>query len=102
MPLSASDELPLPTRSQWLAPPVTQALVPNVVGKFYSDAQLALGNARLLIAPPVWVLSNTVAPQYVISQSIAAGSLVAEQSQVTIVVSGFPVINQPGVVVPVP
>jgi beta-lactam-binding protein with PASTA domain len=90
------------TVSEGPAPPVTLATVPNVVGLFYSDAQLALGQARLLIAPPVFVLSATVPPQYVISQSIAAGSLVAEQSQVVITVSGFPVINQPNVTVPVP
>jgi len=90
------------TVSQGTAPPVTQALVPNVVGKFYSDAQLALGQARLLIAPPVFVLSATVKPQYVISQSMAAGLLVAEQSQVIITVSGFTAIVQPNVSVPVP
>jgi eukaryotic-like serine/threonine-protein kinase len=90
------------TLSQGPAPPITQALVPNVIGMLYSDAQLALGNARLLIASPVWALSATVKPQYVISQSISAGSQVAEQTQVTIVVSGFSVTNQPGVVVPVP
>jgi beta-lactam-binding protein with PASTA domain len=90
------------TVSQGPAAPVTLATVPNVVGKFYYDAQLALGQARLLIAPPIFVLSATITPQYVISQSIAAGSVVAEQSQVVITVSGFPVINQPNITVPVP
>jgi beta-lactam-binding protein with PASTA domain len=83
------------TISEGPAPPVVTALVPNVVGKFYSDAQLALNNARLLIAPPIWVISSIVLPQYVISQSIAAGSIVPEQTQVTITVSGFTVIMQP-------
>lgn len=90
------------TVSQGPAPPVTQATVPNVVGKFYYDAQLALGQARLLIAPPIFVLSTTVKPQYVISQSIAAGSVVAEQTQVTITVSGFTAIMQPNTAVAVP
>lgn len=90
------------TVSQGPAPPITQATVPNVVGKFYYDAQLALGQARLLIAPPIFVLSSTVKPQYVISQSIAAGSVVAEQTQVTITVSGFTVIMQPNTAVAVP
>jgi hypothetical protein len=83
------------TVSQGPAPPVTQAIVPNVVGMFYVDALLAINNARLLIAPPVWVISSTVLPQYVISQSIAAGTLVNEQTQVTITVSGFTVVMQP-------
>jgi len=90
------------TLSQGPAAPVTKALVPNVVGMLYSDAQLALGQARLLIASPVWMLSNTVKSQYVISQSISAGSTVPEQTQVTIVVSGFSVLQQPGVPTPVP
>jgi beta-lactam-binding protein with PASTA domain len=78
------------------------ALVPNVVGRFYYDAQLALGQARLLCPQPTFALSATVLPQYVISQSIPAGSLVAEQTQVTIVVAGFSVLQQPGIPTPVP
>jgi hypothetical protein len=69
---------------------------------FYVDALLAINNARLLIAPPVWVISSTVLPQYVISQSIAAGTLVNEQTQVTITVSGFTVVMQPATPVAVP
>lgn len=88
--------------SQGPAPAVVLATVPNVVGKFYYDAQLALLQARLLIASPVFVLSSTVLPQYVISQSIAPGSQVAEQTQVTITVSGFKVIMQPNTSVAVP
>jgi beta-lactam-binding protein with PASTA domain len=84
------------------APATTALTVPNVVGKFYSDAQLALLQAGFLIAPPQFVLSSTVKPQYVISQSVAPGTQFTQQTQVTIVVSGFPVTNQPGVVVPVP
>jgi beta-lactam-binding protein with PASTA domain len=90
------------TLSQGLAPATVKALVPNVVGKFYYDALLALGNARLLVLPPTWVISATILPQYVISQSIAAGSQVAEQTQVSIVVSGFSVTNQGVGPVPVP
>jgi beta-lactam-binding protein with PASTA domain len=90
------------TVSQGPAPSKVTALVPNVVGRFYYDAQLALLNARLLVAQPIFALSSTVLPQYVISQSIAAGSVVAEQTQVTIIVSGFSRLQQPGVPTPVP
>jgi beta-lactam-binding protein with PASTA domain len=90
------------TVSQGPAPTPTPLMVPNVVGKFYYDAQLALLDAGFLIAQPSFALSNTVLPQYVISQSIAAGTQFTQQTQVTIVVSGFSVTNQPGVVVPVP
>jgi beta-lactam-binding protein with PASTA domain len=83
------------------APHVTQSVVPDVVGQYYYDAQLAILAAGMLIAPPVWSLSE-VSPGYVIAQSLAAGTLVNPQTQMTITVSGFPVINQPGVVVPVP
>jgi beta-lactam-binding protein with PASTA domain len=88
--------------SQGPAPPPVELTVPNVVGKFYYDAQLALLDAGFLTAQPTFALSNTVLPQYVISQSIAAGTQFTQQTQVTIVVSGFSVTNQPGVVVPVP
>jgi len=63
---------------------------------------LALLNAGFLIAQPAFALSATVLPQYVISQSIAAGTQFTQQTQVTIVVSGFRVTNQPGISVPVP
>jgi beta-lactam-binding protein with PASTA domain len=43
-----------------------------------------------------------VLPQYVISQSIAAGTQFTQQTQVTITVSGFTVINQPSIPTPVP
>jgi beta-lactam-binding protein with PASTA domain len=97
----AGQYIPL-TLSQGQSPLPVQALVPNVVGKFYSDAQLALNQARLLCPQPKFVLSSTVLPQYVISQSIAAGATVPEQTQVTIVVSGFSVLQQPGVPTAVP
>jgi beta-lactam-binding protein with PASTA domain len=85
-------------------PPVPPRVVtvPNVVGMYYYDAQLAILNASLLTAPPVWVLAPTVLPGYVTSQSIAAGNPVTLQALMSITVSGFPVINQPGIVVPVP
>jgi beta-lactam-binding protein with PASTA domain len=84
------------------APRPTPITVPNVVGLFYVDAQLALLHAGFLIAQPQFVLSSTVLPQYVISQSIPAGTVFTQQTQVTIVVSGFPVTNQPGVIIGVP
>ena len=88
--------------SQGPAPAPKIITVPNVVGLFYYDAQLALLNAGFLIAQPAFALSATVLPQYVISQSIAAGTQFTQQTQVTIVVSGFRVTNQPGISVPVP
>ena len=90
------------TISDGPAPAPTLVTVPNVVGKFYYDAQLALLQAGLLIAPPNWVLSSTVLPQYVISQSIAAGTVITPQTQVSINVSAFSVINQPSKPTPVP
>jgi eukaryotic-like serine/threonine-protein kinase len=83
------------------APPTELATVPNVVGMFYYDAQLTILDVGLQIAPPIPALSTTVLPQYVISQSIPAGTQVAEQTQVTIVVSGFTVLQQPGIPTPV-
>jgi beta-lactam-binding protein with PASTA domain len=97
----AGQYIPL-TVSEGPAPlPVTRT-VPNVVGLFYYQAQLSLLQAGFLIAYPTFALSSTVLPQYVISQSIAAGSQFTQQTQVTIVVSGFSVLQQPGVPTPVP
>lgn len=90
------------TVSEGPAPAPKIMIVPNVVGKFYPDAQLALLQAGFLIAQPTFVLSSTVLPQYVISQSIAAGAQFTQQTQVAIVVSGFSVLQQPGVPTPVP
>jgi beta-lactam-binding protein with PASTA domain len=83
-------------------PGPTTLTVPNVVGKFYYDAQLALLQAGFLIDVPTFVLSSTVNPQYAISQSVAAGTTFTQQTLITITVSGFSVTNQPGIVVPVP
>jgi beta-lactam-binding protein with PASTA domain len=90
------------TISMGPAPTPVIITVPNVVGKFYYDAQLALLDAGFLIAQPTFALSSTVLPQYVLSQSIAAGTQFTKQTQVTIVVSGFSVLQQPGVPTPVP
>jgi beta-lactam-binding protein with PASTA domain len=84
------------------APAPKVLTVPNVVGMFYYDAQLALLDAGFLIGQPLWALSGTVLPQYVISQSLPAGRQVTTQTQVLITVAGFPVVNQPGIIVPVP
>jgi eukaryotic-like serine/threonine-protein kinase len=84
------------------APASRVRFVPNVVGKFYFDAQQMILRSGLLIGYPVFALSTTVLPQYVISQSIAAGTQVAEQTMVSIIVSGFSVLQQPGVPTPVP
>jgi beta-lactam-binding protein with PASTA domain len=98
--LISAGAAPVPPVPVPIVPPTT--LVPNVVGKFYIDAQLAILNAGLLIALPSWALSSTSSPQFVISQSLAAGSRVNQQTQMTIVVSGFPVQNQGVGTVPVP
>jgi beta-lactam-binding protein with PASTA domain len=83
--------------------PTPQILtVPNVVGKFYSDAQAQILQAGFFIAYPTFQLSATVLPQYVISQSLPAGTQFTQQTQVTIVVSGFSVLQQPGIPTPVP
>lgn len=107
--------------------------VPNVIGMFYYDAQLAILDAALRIAQPIWGFASTVQgsigwtadsttitadssitvdsstviqnfpvnPQYVYAQSIPPGTTVLQGSQVTITVQGFPVVNQPGIIVPV-
>jgi beta-lactam-binding protein with PASTA domain len=125
------------TVSDGPAPVPVILTVPDVVGKFYYEAQLALLQAGFLIALPTWSLSTTetifgwsadgapypqwsadgsggwsadgaypspitATPQYVLSQSIAPGTQFTQQTQVSIVVCGFPVINQPNTVVPVP
>lgn len=90
------------TVSEGPAPVPKISTVPNVVGKFYYDAQLAILQAGFLIAYPTFQLSATVLPQYVISQSLAAGAQFTQQTQMTIVVSGFSVLQQPGVPTPVP
>jgi beta-lactam-binding protein with PASTA domain len=79
------------------APAVKQLPVPNVVGMFYQDALQALNYWGLLVNPPALAISATVDPQYVISQSIAAGTLVNPQTPITITVSGFTVLQQPGI-----
>jgi beta-lactam-binding protein with PASTA domain len=75
--------------------------VPDTVGMFYYDAQLAILDAGLLIAPPNLVISSLVLPQYVISQSLKEGTQVAQQTPMTITVSAFTVVQQPGIPTPV-
>jgi hypothetical protein len=69
------------------------AMVPNVLGMFYYDAQLAILEAGFRIAPPNFVApvaSPTVPfPQYVVAQSIPGGAFIAVQTQITITVPGF-------------
>lgn len=84
------------------APAPTPSIVPNVVGKYYYDAQLAILQAGMLILPPVFVVDTSVNPGYVIAQSLVAGTQVGPQTPMSITVSGFLVTHQPGVIVPVP
>ena len=97
----AGQYIPL-TISDGPCPTATTLVAPNVTGMFYYDAQLAILAAGFLIGPPTWALSATVSPQYVISQSIPPGTPVNNQTQITIVVAGFPATNQPGIIVPTP
>lgn len=116
-------------------PAPTIYTVPNVVGAFYYDAQLAILDAGFYTAYPTWafgqstsslppvtidstvitidstivtidgfagVKTTTTLPQYVLTQSVPAGTTFTQPVQITIVVAGFPVTNQPGIVVPVP
>ena len=71
-------------------PVITDA--PNVVGQYYYDAQLAILDASFLIQPPTFVVSSTVLPGYVISQSVAPGTPNAGQTPISITVSAFRVI----------
>ena len=100
-PALAGQYIPLVV-SNGPAPAPTLVTVPNVVGKYYYDAQLAILQAGLLIQPPKFVINNSVNPGYVISQSLVAGTQVSPQTPMSITVSGFQVVNQPGVIVPVP
>ena len=74
------------------APPVAPLIVPNVVGMYYYDAQLALLEAGIRTAPPNIVIAPGVNPGYVTAQSLVAGTPVTGQPQCIITVSGF--INQ--------
>ena len=84
------------------SPTPRQAIVPNVVGLYYYDAQLAILQASLLIAPPNFVLAPGVTPGIVTGQSLPSFPYVAVGTAMTITVSGFPVIMQPDTVQPVP
>lgn len=90
------------TISQGPAPAVTTVTVPNVIGKYYYEANLALLQAGLLIAFPTFVLSSTVLPGYVTAQSLASGTIVGPQTLVTLTASGFSVTLQGVGPVPVP
>ena len=70
---------------------------------YYYDAQLLIRDRGFWTATPTWVLSSTVLPGYVISQTgPTPGTFVTQLIQINITVSGFPVTNQPGTIVPVP
>ena len=94
-------------------------IVPNVVGLAYFDAQLTILGAAMLIAPPTFVLGSALSltadttaitadsslfradkairqflPQYVLSQSLPPGMVVAPQTPLSITVVGFPVYGQ--------
>jgi len=66
--------------------------VPNVVGLYFYDAQLAILFSGLFIGPPVYAHSDTVVPGVVMSQSPVAGRpyIIGEPYQVLITVSKGP------------
>jgi hypothetical protein len=86
-------------------PPPTIVTVPNVVGMYYYDAQLAILGAGCEIAPVVWGFApppGGVNPQFVYNQSPGAGYQSTSPIQVTINVEGFPIISSTGVIEPEP
>jgi beta-lactam-binding protein with PASTA domain len=85
LPLSGQVTL---TISAGPAPVIATATVPNVVGLYVWDA-LRVINAAQLIANPFFEYAESVSipAEYVISQSLAAGSIVVLWSSVTLVVS---------------
>ena len=84
--------------------PAGYGVVPNVLGMFYYDAQLALLGAGFRIAFPRFKLPASPAflPQYVIGQSIPGGAIVALQTLIKIDVNGFTVVLLPNNPTPVP
>jgi len=79
-----------PTISLGPVPVPPTLTVPNVVGKYFYDAQLALLQAGFLIGQPTYQPSASIIPGIVISQSVSAGSTFTTQWQVLIVVSDGP------------
>lgn len=84
------------------APPAVTATVPNVLGEYYYQAQLDLLQARCLIDLPTFVNAPGVVPGIVTGQSLPGGTVVPDQTRITLTVSGFLVTMQGGLVVPVP
>jgi hypothetical protein len=69
-------------------PPPGTIVVPNVVGLYFYDAQLAILGAGFLIAPPILVdQPEGVTLGIVIGQSIAAGTRFLAQDQVQIFIT---------------
>lgn len=83
-------------------PAGTTVKPPSVVGEYYYNAQLQILHNGLRIAPPIFVLDAAISPGRVISQSLPTSVAVPTGTQMTITVSGFPVVLQPATVVPVP
>jgi serine/threonine-protein kinase len=77
------------------APSASTIGVPNLANLMYLDAQRLLTSNGLLAVNPVWAHNNSVRQTYVISQSVAAGSLVAPNTQVVLTVSIGPSISWP-------
>ena len=68
-------------------PVAATTVVPNVVGLYLWDAVRILTQAQLIIEPWLYAKSLTVAQEYVISQSVTAGTTVATWAPITLTVS---------------
>jgi beta-lactam-binding protein with PASTA domain len=75
------------TVSLGVATAPTMVTVPNVTGLYLWNAVKALVNAGLIVEPWVYAASNTVAEEYVVSQSLAAGLSVLAWSPINLIVS---------------
>lgn len=85
------------------APVTDQPTVPNVVGLMILDAQNAISSAGCNPTNVVWVYSDVVPCDYVVSQSIAPGTIVPQGTQVVLTVScGSPVTLPSGAQIVIP
>ena len=78
------------TISLGAAPVAPTTTVPNVVGLYLWDAVRVLTQAQLIIEPWVYGANNTVAQEYVTSQSLTAGQSVPSWAPIYIFVSNGP------------
>jgi serine/threonine-protein kinase len=68
-------------------PVASTTVVPNVTGLYLWDAVRILTQAQLIIEPWLYAKSSTVAAEYIISQSVVAGTTVPTWAPITLTVS---------------